>query len=406
MIFGTFIDSMSPEDYYQDCWLHKMPAGYETPSDKQYDWLWKYIDKKEYYQNLATNEKAKLQNLIKQIESTIPIITDYGSIAKPELRLYLAYQMAKPILHLDTFDTSVISSVVIYRSMKLRKKLNEAGCVFVRGKNTLLTNSNTLKNSIDKLIASYKALAMVLSSEGYLVSNLNSIQRIHKGFVNDVKNMEIEIKNSKQNTSEILSKKIQRLIGDISTYQKGTLQKLKTDSPIGQVADEFHPLYIELIKTLEGLLKKLKSINEENKVSIHLTWSNVLLNERKSVNIVIHEMAHVIDFVNSGLNGIPKDTDKYRQVWQEAYESESEKLKQGGSKISDYALSNMVEFFAACSELFFNFPNFLKRELPTIYESLTYFYRYESTPDKPVSLFQFIKLVYSSKMSFSKNKSV
>ena len=111
-----------------------------------------------------------------------------------------------------------------------------------------------------------------------------------------------------------------------------------------------------------------------------LAWDNVLSgtkNDGDGRNLVIHEMAHKIDFLDGEADGTPPlDTAEERRTWARVC-SEAYLARKDGEDtfLRAYAGTNEAEFFAVASEVFFEKPVQLRRELPELYEVLRGFYR-------------------------------
>ena len=58
--------------------------------------------------------------------------------------------------------------------------------------------------------------------------------------------------------------------------------------------------------------------------------------------------------------------------------AERQKSSEGLTLLGDYALTNETEFFAVCSERFFETPKALKKHFPDVYEELKRFYRLDT----------------------------
>ncbi|WP_221798871.1 zinc-dependent peptidase [Oceanobacter mangrovi] len=106
----------------------------------------------------------------------------------------------------------------------------------------------------------------------------------------------------------------------------------------------------------------------------------------KAGNVVIHELAHKLDMLNDGANGAPPlHKGMNGQQWHDVFEAAWEQLQQlaehqhasyhYGVPIDAYGLTNPAEFFAVCSETFFEAPQILQRALPDLYQQLSLFYR-------------------------------
>ena len=98
-------------------------------------------------------------------------------------------------------------------------------------------------------------------------------------------------------------------------------------------------------------------------------------------NVVIHEVTHKLDMLHDGANGAPPmHPDMSAVAWHEVFSAAWQRLQHDWDAdqplpIDDYALSSPAEFFAVCSEGFFEAPASLKRHLPDIYRLLVQFYR-------------------------------
>ena len=99
-------------------------------------------------------------------------------------------------------------------------------------------------------------------------------------------------------------------------------------------------------------------------------------NARDGRNLVIHEMAHKIDFLDGEADGTPPlEGAAERQRWAAACSSVFQAVRAGTEDLlRDYAGTNEAEFFAVASEVFFERPKQLAREQPDLYRVLADFY--------------------------------
>lgn len=118
--------------------------------------------------------------------------------------------------------------------------------------------------------------------------------------------------------------------------------------------------------------------------SLVLAWDNVrssAWNHDDGRNVTIHEFAHQLDGVATGMDGAPKlpDRARYRswaRVLGQEYEQLIEKLHLGQkTKLDPYAATNPSEFFAVATEFFFEKPEEMQRHHPDLYEELAAFYQ-------------------------------
>ena len=103
-------------------------------------------------------------------------------------------------------------------------------------------------------------------------------------------------------------------------------------------------------------------------------------------NVVIHEMAHKLDARNGGVDGCPPlhsdmDFEQWKTVFTLAFTDLERQARRLGRKaeaqlaIDPYAATDPGEFFAVCSEVFFETPKVLKKQYPDVYELLAQFYK-------------------------------
>ena len=122
-----------------------------------------------------------------------------------------------------------------------------------------------------------------------------------------------------------------------------------------------------------------------------LSWDAILhcgphARSGKAGNVVIHELAHKLDMLNDGANGAPPMHagmsaqhwhDVFAAAWQQLQElaMHHHPMHHAVLPIDAYGLTNPAEFFAVCSETFFEAPHTLKQALPELYEQMCLFYR-------------------------------
>ncbi len=117
--------------------------------------------------------------------------------------------------------------------------------------------------------------------------------------------------------------------------------------------------------------------------AVVLAWDSALRgarDPRDGHNVVIHELAHKIDFLDGAADGTPPlPSGSARRQWiaafAPAYLAHKERAERGQrSFLDDYAITNEAEYFAVATEAFFEQPKALARELPDVYAALCQFY--------------------------------
>lgn len=104
-------------------------------------------------------------------------------------------------------------------------------------------------------------------------------------------------------------------------------------------------------------------------------------------NVIIHEFAHELDFEDGFADGTPVLERSNYRTWSNVFSNAFDSLRKDAAKekISEdivflglYALKNEAEFFAVCSERFFQAPKTFKRLFPNVYDELKRFYRLDT----------------------------
>lgn len=138
------------------------------------------------------------------------------------------------------------------------------------------------------------------------------------------------------------------------------------------------------IYTQERFLLEGQSTNDTVIISWHEAKKEAYHLSRH--NVIIHEFAHEIDFMDGEIDGIPPlESSKY-EAWAKSLHKNFDKLSKVAQKNRDwgkyklfgeYASTNEAEFFAVATELFFEKPDSLKKSFPDLYHELLEFYKIE-----------------------------
>ena len=115
-----------------------------------------------------------------------------------------------------------------------------------------------------------------------------------------------------------------------------------------------------------------------------LGWKQVLDESRDpscGANVVIHEFAHQLDFLDGAIDGTPPLASKaeeanWERVMTVAYREHLEQLKlRRDTYFTEHAGENESEFFADASEAFYCDPHGLYEEVAEVYELLMGYYK-------------------------------
>ena len=131
---------------------------------------------------------------------------------------------------------------------------------------------------------------------------------------------------------------------------------------------------------------------QSSRDTVVLSWSDV----KKGAyhlhrdNVVIHEFAHEIDFLDGVSDGTPPMPYSKYHEWAQILSHDFNKLQEISLKnrnwgkyklIGAYAATNEAEFFAVVTERYFENPEGLKKHFPKLYDELEDFYKIH-TKDK------------------------
>lgn len=101
-------------------------------------------------------------------------------------------------------------------------------------------------------------------------------------------------------------------------------------------------------------------------------------------NVVIHEFAHQLDQENGAARGAPPptlgdtrhDAKRWSQVFHAAYARLQSEARHGvDGLLNHYGAQDPAEFFAVVSEVFFEQPQALAAEYPSLYQELSGYYK-------------------------------
>lgn len=98
-------------------------------------------------------------------------------------------------------------------------------------------------------------------------------------------------------------------------------------------------------------------------------------------NLILHEFAHQLDFENREVDGVPAlNTPGEYVAWGRIMSAEFEALRDAQAAevptlLDTYGATNPAEFFAVCTEAFFERPKALRARHPALYAELRRFFR-------------------------------
>ena len=123
--------------------------------------------------------------------------------------------------------------------------------------------------------------------------------------------------------------------------------------------------------------------------TVVLSWQDIKhdIAQKDKENVILHEFAHELDFEDGEADGTPILEGSRYKIWSRVFSQAFDTLKERSNRglssegyilLGEYALKNEAEFFAVCSERFFQTPQALKTNFPDIYQELKLFYRLDT----------------------------
>ena len=123
--------------------------------------------------------------------------------------------------------------------------------------------------------------------------------------------------------------------------------------------------------------------------TVVLSWQDIKhdIAAKNKENVILHEFAHELDFEDGEADGTPILEGSRYKIWSKVFSQAFDTLKaqsnrglssEGYVLLGEYALKNEAEFFAVCSERFFQTPQALQTNFPELYQELKLFYRIDT----------------------------
>ena len=143
--------------------------------------------------------------------------------------------------------------------------------------------------------------------------------------------------------------------------------------------------------TSNGIHHQRSSVLEGQSANgtVVISWQDIEQNiaQQGKENVIIHEFAHELDFEDGLADGTPLLENSNYKRWSEVF-SKAFSILRGIEEqdisserlefLGNYALTDEAEFFAVCSERFFETPHVFRKHFPDVYEELKRFYRLDT----------------------------
>ena len=151
--------------------------------------------------------------------------------------------------------------------------------------------------------------------------------------------------------------------------------------------DAYHVRDIESDGLVVSESNEIRAGEASSRGQVVLAWTEceeAARNPHSSHNVILHEFAHQLDYLDGTADGAPPLGGEQARHWQasmtRAYEHLRHSLHHHQKPWLDpYGATEPAEFFAVLTEAFFQQPRHLKHEQPEVYKALQGYYRLDPT---------------------------
>ena len=153
-----------------------------------------------------------------------------------------------------------------------------------------------------------------------------------------------------------------------------------------------HPAMIDKVQDNGGIFTKEQFLisGQSANDTVVIIWNEAKheIYHPRHENVILHEFAHEIDFMDGEIDGVPPMERSRYHEWTSVLYKEFKKLNAVALKnrdwgkyklLGEYAATNEAEFFAVLTERFYESPQSLKKHFPEIYNELKQFYNVDPT---------------------------
>ena len=147
------------------------------------------------------------------------------------------------------------------------------------------------------------------------------------------------------------------------------------------------PVWAEQVREEGGIVSREEALldGQSSGDTLVLAWNEVAheIYHHTPRNVVIHELAHVLDFEDGWFDGVPELPSGEEKAWGRVHRHHFHRLRrwvetgegpESYRLLGEYAASDAVEFFAVVSERFFQRPVHLREAFPDLYEVYREYY--------------------------------
>lgn len=405
MFIEHLSESAASTQLLEDCWPSSLPAAQQpAPADVALRWFRSLIERDPVHQSLPAAERETLCSSALEIERRVPMLTGNGSALPTPHRLYLALEIAKVLFARSRSTLNVLQSIVVYSDGgQLLRGKPEAGFALVRGRNQIVRR-------LDVIDAFWRATEKLRVRATH--RRRTGKQRITDEKFDEVRRQLRSWKGMLQAGHRVDGQQLAEFAEKLQTEIRPLLRDLgrslatRLDVPDASLLPSFDAAS-SLITENAGLIAAARDVVERpNQASIHLSWvAQIATTHTPNHNLIVHELAHVLDFEYGGIDGVASPHAKSEGTaadlgdrWAAAYD---EAVEQPPAFLAPYGLVDRGEFFAVCSEHYFSAATSLAPLAPELFDLLKRTYGYVPHDRVPASTFSIFKTLFLSKLRTS-----
>ncbi len=400
----TYIEELrnraAAPNLFEHCWLSALPDSQHPPTVAELRWFRSFLERDVVYRSFAAVEQALLHEHAVAIERRIPIITSEGRAMPAAHRLYISLEIAKVLFARPRTTLDLLRSVVVYSDAgTLVENKREAGVARLRGRNHLIGRLKMIETL-------WKALEPITAIGGGRRGDTARLARSAKSVEKRLRYWTRRLQSGPRAADG------GNLAAFLATFETEHLPVMLAAARALTATEGATGLTVlsnlELVAAgIEDLAHQIVAagdlVGAENEGTIHISWfSQIVGRQSAHENLLIHELAHVLDFEDGGFDGCTtpavltsRSGAELRPRWAAAYD---QAVAGNLATIDPYGLENRMEFFAVCTEHYFSRASSLRDRAPELFDLLSETYGYVPADRGRSSIFGTVKTLFLSKL--------
>jgi hypothetical protein len=383
-----------------DCWRSGLPDDQRPPAAAELRWFDAFLANDDVHRDLGRADQEALRGRALAIERRLPIISGEGRTLPAAHRLYVSLELGKLLLARPSSTLELLRSVVVYADAgKLIQDQREAGIARVRGRNHVaghLGHIETIWRALDPIAA---IAGKRQGADRWRDRSVEAVREQLRFWIDRLQaeplgNDEAPLVAFVESLTTELRPLLLETARSLAPEQDAAGHKLR--DAFATAADMIAEVAVEIVATRH-------TIEQPNAASIHLSWfAQITGRLSPHSNLLAHELAHVLDFENGGLDGCPAPSDRaegtaedFGRRWAAAF---AQAVAGQLPMIDAYGLTNRLEFLAVCTEHYFTEASALQATAPELFALLRATYGYVPGDRRRASVFGTIKTLFLSKL--------